>query len=265
MLPPATDSKPPHSTSSPIAPTASPASRSTCMPEQSHNYELGAKWRPEGGVAARAAAVPHRARATNWWWRATRAAAAATSNVDRSRRQGLEASLQTAVRRMTGRWRPATRCCMRSSAATSWSAPARRARCPMSRLPPVRAFPASPRQQGQVRLAWTPGLVEHGAGGDRQQFHRGQRHRHRVERRATGCGMPKPATTGARPTARCAVFARVENLLDRRYVGSVIVNEGNGRYFECGPGSQLRCWACSGGGAESEAAGRAPADAPVPA
>jgi iron complex outermembrane receptor protein len=27
-------------------------------------------------------------------------------------------------------------------------------------------------------------------------------------------------------------FARVDNLFDRRYVGSVIVNEGNGRYYE---------------------------------
>nr|WP_259372059.1 TonB-dependent receptor [Caldimonas mangrovi] len=30
------------------------------------------------------------------------------------------------------------------------------------------------------------------------------------------------------------LFARIDNLFDRRYVGSVIVNEGNGRYFEPG-------------------------------
>ena len=35
------------------------------------------------------------------------------------------------------------------------------------------------------------------------------------------------------------VFARIGNLLDRDYVGSVIVNEGNGRYFEPAPG---RAW-----------------------
>jgi iron complex outermembrane recepter protein len=28
----------------------------------------------------------------------------------------------------------------------------------------------------------------------------------------------------------------VDNLADRNYVGSVIVNEGNGRYFEPAPG-----------------------------
>ena len=32
-----------------------------------------------------------------------------------------------------------------------------------------------------------------------------------------------------------AATARVDNLLDRRYAGSVIVNEGNGRYFESAP------------------------------
>jgi iron complex outermembrane receptor protein len=31
-------------------------------------------------------------------------------------------------------------------------------------------------------------------------------------------------------------FARIDNLFDRRYAGSVIVNEGNGRYFEPAPG-----------------------------
>jgi hypothetical protein len=31
-------------------------------------------------------------------------------------------------------------------------------------------------------------------------------------------------------------FARIDNALDRRYAGSVIVNEANGRYFESAPG-----------------------------
>ncbi|MCX8005395.1 MAG: TonB-dependent receptor [Burkholderiaceae bacterium] len=36
------------------------------------------------------------------------------------------------------------------------------------------------------------------------------------------------------------LYARVDNLFDRRYVGSVIVNEGNSRFFEPAPG---RTWA----------------------
>ena len=30
-------------------------------------------------------------------------------------------------------------------------------------------------------------------------------------------------------------FVRIDNLADRKYVGSVIVNEGNGRYYEPSP------------------------------
>lgn len=34
-------------------------------------------------------------------------------------------------------------------------------------------------------------------------------------------------------------FARIDNVLDHRYIGSVIVNEGNGRFYEPGPGRGL--------------------------
>ncbi|WP_287879420.1 TonB-dependent receptor [Acidovorax sp.] len=33
-------------------------------------------------------------------------------------------------------------------------------------------------------------------------------------------------------------FARIDNLADKKYIGSVIVNEGNGRYYEAAPGRQ---------------------------
>lgn len=35
------------------------------------------------------------------------------------------------------------------------------------------------------------------------------------------------------------LFARIDNLFDRRYAGSVIVNDGNGRYFEPAPGRRM--------------------------
>ena len=37
-------------------------------------------------------------------------------------------------------------------------------------------------------------------------------------------------------------FVRADNLFDRRYAGSVIVNEGNSRFFEPAPG---RSWLAS--------------------
>ncbi|RYF67229.1 MAG: TonB-dependent receptor, partial [Comamonadaceae bacterium] len=41
-----------------------------------------------------------------------------------------------------------------------------------------------------------------------------------------------------------SAFARVDNVFDRRYAGSVIVNEGNARYFEPAPG---RNWTVGAG------------------
>jgi iron complex outermembrane receptor protein len=36
-------------------------------------------------------------------------------------------------------------------------------------------------------------------------------------------------------SGRMRTFARIDNLLDRQYAGSVIVNDANGRYFEPAP------------------------------
>jgi len=38
---------------------------------------------------------------------------------------------------------------------------------------------------------------------------------------------------------KMSAFLRINNLLNRRYVGSVIVNDGNSRYFEPGAGFNL--------------------------
>jgi iron complex outermembrane receptor protein len=35
------------------------------------------------------------------------------------------------------------------------------------------------------------------------------------------------------------LFGRIDNLFDRRYAGSVIVNESNGRFFEPAPGRRV--------------------------
>ena len=40
----------------------------------------------------------------------------------------------------------------------------------------------------------------------------------------------------ALPGGELRAFARMENVLDHAYIGSVIVNDGNGRFYEPGPG-----------------------------
>mgnify|MGYP006968057226 CR=1 FL=1 len=46
----------------------------------------------------------------------------------------------------------------------------------------------------------------------------------------------------ALPGGELRAFARLENVLDQAYIGSVIVNDGNGRFFEPAPG---RTWLAS--------------------
>ncbi len=42
-----------------------------------------------------------------------------------------------------------------------------------------------------------------------------------------------------------SAFARIDNALDHHYIGSVIVNEGNARYFEPAPGGAPGWWAAA--------------------
>jgi iron complex outermembrane recepter protein len=50
----------------------------------------------------------------------------------------------------------------------------------------------------------------------------------------TSAGYAAPWSSGA-----WNVFVRINNLLDRRYVGSVIVDDSNGRYFESAAGFNI--------------------------
>ena len=95
--------------------------------------------------------------------------------------------------------------------------------------------PGIPRRDAFVELAWREGSGTWGAA---------------LEARASGPVAVDDRNTDAtpgyarfdlrlewRPRARGWFgFARVDNLLDRDHVGSVIVNDGNGRFFEPGPG-----------------------------
>ena len=58
---------------------------------------------------------------------------------------------------------------------------------------------------------------------------------------APGYGVANVVIERERTTRhwRLAAYARLDNAFDRRYVGSVIVNESNGRYFEPGAGRTL--------------------------
>ena len=48
-------------------------------------------------------------------------------------------------------------------------------------------------------------------------------------------GLDASYTLALGAATRLQLSARVDNLANRRYIGSVIVNDGNGRYYEPGP------------------------------
>ena len=102
-------------------------------------------------------------------------------------------------------------------------------------VPAGTLIPGTARQQGHARLQWQPRDWTFAL-------------------EATGSSSISVSDTGARPApghvlahleaarswntahGRLRGFARIDNLADRAHIGSVIVNEGNGRYYEPGPG-----------------------------
>ena len=103
-------------------------------------------------------------------------------------------------------------------------------------IPAGNRIPGTSRSMSALEVAWQPA---HGWGGG-------------VELRRFGAVPVNDANSDAAPSyttvavdggyvisARgwdLAATARVDNVFDRRYAGSVIVNEGNGRFFEPAPG-----------------------------
>jgi iron complex outermembrane receptor protein len=130
----------------------------------------------------------------------------------------------------------------RSSYQVCQSAPCPTAGNPAITVPAGSRIPGIPRHQGRLRLAWTPGhfgtalefigsspiVVTDNSPSALNSF---------GTDRAPGYGLWN-ADVGYDwqfTASKLRAFARVENLLDKKYVGSVIVNEANSRYFESGP------------------------------
>ncbi|HYG07472.1 MAG TPA: TonB-dependent receptor [Stenotrophomonas sp.] len=202
-------------------------------PATSRNYEIGAKWRGQEQAALavalfRADTDDELAVASNTNGRST------YRNIGRTRRQGVEASW---AQPLTGRtqlalaytWLQATvregyAVCASSGCAT-----------PTAWVGPGTRLPGVPRQQLSARWSWTPApwalAIEIDAAGSTPVNDLGSE-------AAPGYGLLALEASrewqAALGTLRA--FVRVDNVLDRDYVGSVIVNDGNGRYYEPGPG-----------------------------
>lgn len=201
-------------------------------PAVSRNVELGMKWRNDTGSAWEAALFradtdDELAVARNVGGRST------YRNVGRARRQGLETSfdtamaenwrLQLAYTRLLAEFRDDFLVCNRSGCTL-----------PDTLVAAGTRIPGTVRDQFFGRLQWHSrgweAAMETVAVGDVSVNDIGSEsapgyallHLELSHRWRLGTGSLRG-------------FARVDNILDQRYIGSVIVNEGNSRFYEPGP------------------------------
>jgi len=202
-------------------------------PAVSDNLELGAKWRADSGATVNAALFradtdDELAVARNVGGRSS------FQNIGRARRQGAELSLHqplgaafdlsVAATWLDATFRDAYLICTGAGCTVPATPVAAGAR-----------IPGVPARQLYARLDWAGGpwsaAIEGVGVGDVV-----------VDDLATGraAGYALVHLEGARrwrfDAGTLRTFVRVDNLLDHAHVGSVIVNEGNGRFYEPGPG-----------------------------
>ncbi len=198
------------------------------QPAVSRNLELGAKWRNAAGAAVEAALFradtdDELAVARNSGGRSS------FRNVGRARRQGAELSARV----------PFTQAWSLQVAATWLDARFRDAfTVPGATVDAGTRIPGVPARFGQARLQWRSGPWDAALEGQAVAAVSAD---DRGTATAPGYGLLhlEAARTWTAGRGRLRGFARLDNLLDRRYIGSVIVNEANGRYYEPGPGRSL--------------------------
>jgi iron complex outermembrane recepter protein len=199
------------------------------LPAMSHDYELGLKWRSAGGAEVDAALFSASTRNDLVVVRNS-GGRSAFRNIDRSRRQGAEAGmllpladdwkLQASYTFVDATFRTGFLVCASTPCIT-----------PNVPVPAGSRIPGVARHQGQLRLQWTPdawtAAIEFNASSNVVA-------NDVATVRAPGYGVwsAEAGYNWKLDGSTLRAFARADNLLDHHYVGSVIVNEGNSRFFE---------------------------------
>lgn len=208
--------------------------------QTSTQFELGAKWRPEGTRLQLDAAV-FNARTHDEIGVATNAGGRSSfQNVGRTTRRGMELGMAWEP---VPAWRAAMALTLLSATydqdfLTCTAAPCNAAN-PQNQAPVSagnRIAGTSPRA-AYGELAWRPG------GSARTELAAEVRAQDRTavnDRNTDFAGgyallaLRARQTLALSATQRLEFLARLDNVFDRTYAGSVIVNEGNGRFFETG-------------------------------
>jgi iron complex outermembrane receptor protein len=207
-------------------------------PARSRNLELGVKWLPLPGLQLDGALFRTDTRnelavASNQNGRST------YQNIGRTHRQGAELELTGALGRgwnvragvthLRARFAQAFGICSATP-------------CPVADqvVPAGTPLPGIPANYGSLRVGhdggqgWRGGFTLTGVGATSvNDAHSAQAPGYALLAVDAGYAL----ATGA--GQQWLFTARVDNLADRRYIGSVIVNDGNGRYYEPGPGRSI--------------------------
>lgn len=191
---------------------------------RSRNLEVGSKWHAQSGARLEAALFradtdDELAVASNTGGRAT------YRNIGRTRRQGLEASYVQPLGAQ-----------MELALAYTYLEATVRDPYVLSGATVVAGsrLPGVPEQQWNARLQYRPGawqwVAEVVASGDTVV-------NDLATEKAAGYALLnlEAARRWQLAQGTLRAFARLDNVLDQRYIGSVIVNDGNQRYFEPGP------------------------------
>lgn len=203
-------------------------------PSRSRNNELGIKWQLTHKLEIDAATF--RADTSNELAVATNVNGRSTyRNVGDTRREGVELS---ANGELAAHWRISAdythlRARFRSSFLACTGSP-----CivPATLIAAESRIPGVPQDYGSLRLehdgrnGWRQGITLSGVGSVTVND--------ADTNRAAGYGLidlDAGYTFALGATSMLDLSLRINNLANRRYVGSVIVNDGNGRYFEPGP------------------------------
>jgi iron complex outermembrane receptor protein len=207
-----------------------PGFNAALQPQRSRQLEVGAKWRDLPRKLSLDAAVFRIHTRDEIGVLSNTGGRATFQNVGRTTRQGIE---------VAGRWQMASR--WRSQVALTWLDAVYRD----GFTTPGGPVPAGNRIAGTLdkhlfaELAWQASAAMEAAVEFRGQGRMPVNDVNSDFASGTGIWAVRLSHTRALPMGTLQLLARVDNLTDRRYAGSVIVNEGNGRFFEPAAG---RTW-----------------------
>ena len=216
-------------------------------PSRSNNVEAGVKWRTPAGSAPRieaSAAVFQTATRDEIVTQTNVGGRSTFQNAGATRRQGLELASSLALPQnwlaqlsytwLDARYRDAFLTCVASPCAT-----------PNVAVPAGNRIPGIARSAMALEVGWRPAQ---GWRGGVEARYLSSVPVNDVNSDAAGSYITTAAHVGYVLVAgswRFTTTARVDNLTGKKYAGSVIVNEGNGRYFEPAAG---RTWLLSASG-----------------